>query len=270
MRIGSIQRGRGLNLSARLPIIIIILLMPQVLLAAQFSVLQRPGIRVQYESPLKGLAQEVVESYPDIKMSLEKTFGWEIAFRPTVVLIQDRQLFQQQAGTAPIVGYAVPGDHLIVIDCSRLHIRPHRLDNVLKHEMVHLILHHHIRGGRLPRWLDEGVAQRISDGIAELLVVPRRSVHTVFRLKKSISYWPMSKVAVSSTLSSRNMVKTHCLKFSNTSKTAVTCIKRLPQAWKPRRKRSKHDGFGISKNGRPGLRIWRPTFMNFFFLWERF
>jgi len=176
MRIKSIRRGRGLNLSAGLPIIIIILLLPQVLLAAEFGVLQHPGIRVQYEFPLKGVAREVVESYPDIKMSLVKKFGWEIAFRPTVILIQDRQLFQQHAGTAPIVGYAVPGDQLMVIDCSRLHIRPHRLDNVLKHEMVHLILHHHIRGGRLPRWLDEGVAQWVSDGIAELLVVPRRSV----------------------------------------------------------------------------------------------
>lgn len=175
MRIGSIQRGRGLNLSARLPIIIIILLMPQSLFAAQFGVLQHPGLRVQYETPLKGVAEEVVEIYPNIKMNLVKKFGWDIAFRPTVVLIQDRQLFQRHAGTAPIVGYAVPGDNLIVIDCSRLHIRPHRLDNVLKHEMVHLILHHYIRGGRLPRWLDEGVAQRVSDGIAELLVVPRRS-----------------------------------------------------------------------------------------------
>jgi hypothetical protein len=176
MLIESTQRRRGLNLSTSLAVIIIILLMPRMLLAAQFGVLQHPGIRVQYESPLKGIAEEVVESYPIIKMNLVKTFGWEIAFRPTVVLIQDRQLFQRHAGNAPIVGYAVPGNNLIVIDCSRLHIRPHRLDNVLKHEMVHLMLHHHIRGGRLPRWLDEGVAQRISDGIAELLVVPRRSV----------------------------------------------------------------------------------------------
>lgn len=176
MQIGSIQGGSGLKFSPHIPVIIIVILIPQVLLAAQFGVMQHPGIRVQYESALKGVAQEVIENYPNLKMNLEKTFGWEIEFRPTVILIQDRELFQRHAGTAPIVGYAVPGDNLIVIDSSRLHIRPHRLDNVIKHEMVHLILHHHISSERLPRWLDEGVAQRISDGIAELLVVPRRSV----------------------------------------------------------------------------------------------
>jgi hypothetical protein len=176
MRIGSIQGGPSLNFSAHLNVIIIILLIPQVLPAAQFGVIQHPEIRVQYESPLKGVAEEVIENYPNLKMNLVKTFGWGIEFRPSVILIQDKELFQRHAGNAPIVGYAVPGDNLIVIDCSRLHVRPHRLDNVLKHEMVHLMLHHHIRGERLPRWLDEGVAQRISDGIAELLVVPRRSV----------------------------------------------------------------------------------------------
>ena len=64
----------------------------------------------------------------------------------------------------------------MVIDCSRLHIRPHRLDRILKHEMVHLMLHRHIRRTHLPRWLDEGVAQWLSEGVAELLEAPQRSI----------------------------------------------------------------------------------------------
>ena len=96
-------------------------------------------------------------------------------FRPTVLLIQDKEYFQRLTGNKLIVAFAAPGDNLIVIDCSRLHIRPHRLDQVLKHEMVHLILHHNIRSVHLPRWFDEGVAQWLSEGIAELLEAPQRS-----------------------------------------------------------------------------------------------
>ncbi|MBW2564933.1 MAG: hypothetical protein JRE29_13035 [Deltaproteobacteria bacterium] len=91
------------------------------------------------------------------------------------MLIQDKEYFQRLTGNKLIVAFAAPGDNLIVIDCSRLHIRPHRLDQVLKHEMVHLILHHHIRSVHLPRWLDEGVAQWLSEGVAELLEAPQKS-----------------------------------------------------------------------------------------------
>jgi hypothetical protein len=43
------------------------------------------------------------------------------------------------------------------------------LRSVLKHEYVHLLLHRHIAAERLPRWLDEGIAQHLSDGLSEYL-----------------------------------------------------------------------------------------------------
>jgi len=149
--------------------------MPQPLLAIQLESLPSPELTVRFESTLKGIAEEVLDIYPRIKTNLEKTFGWEMPFRPTALLIQDKEYFQRLAGNKLIVAFAAPADNLIVIDCSRLHIRPHRLDQVLKHEMVHLILHHHIRSVHLPRWLDEGVAQWLSEGVAELLEAPQRS-----------------------------------------------------------------------------------------------
>ena len=156
-------------------LVIFFLLTPQPLLAIQLESLPSPGLTVRFESSLKGIAEDLLDIYPSIKSNLEKTFGWEMPFRPTVLLVQGKEYFQRLTGNKLIVAFAAPGDNLIVIDCSRLHIRPHRLDQVLKHEMVHLILHHHIRSVHLPRWLDEGVAQWLSEGVAELLEAPQRS-----------------------------------------------------------------------------------------------
>ena len=156
-------------------LVIFFLLTPQPLLAIQLESLPSPELTVRFESSLKGIAEDLLDIYPSIKSNLEKTFGWEMPFRPTVLLVQGKEYFQRLTGNKLIVAFAAPGDNLIVIDCSRLHIRPHRLDQVLKHEMVHLLLHHHIRSVHLPRWLDEGVAQWLSEGIAELLEAPQRS-----------------------------------------------------------------------------------------------
>jgi len=156
-------------------LVIFFLLTPQPLLAIQLESLPSPELTVRFESSLKGIAEDLLDIYPSIKSNLEKTFGWEMPFRPAVFLVQDKEYFQRLTGNKLIVAFAAPGDNLIVIDCSRLHIRPHRLDQVLKHEMVHLILHHNIRSVHLPRWLDEGVAQWLSEGIAELLEAPQRS-----------------------------------------------------------------------------------------------
>jgi len=148
---------------------------PQPLLAIQLKSVPRPELTVRFEPPLKGFAEDVVQLYPLIKSNLEKTFGWEMPFRPTVFLIRDKEYFQRLIGNKLIVAFAAPAENLIVIDCSRLHIRPHRLDQILKHEMVHLLLHHHIRSVHLPKWFDEGVAQWLSEGVAELLVAPQKS-----------------------------------------------------------------------------------------------
>ncbi len=158
-----------------LSLALLFLLTPKPLLAIQLEFLSIPELTVRFEPSLKGIAKDVVHIYPRIKSNLEKTFGWEMPFKPTVFLIQDKEYFQRLTGNKLIVAFAAPAENLIVIDCSRLHIRPHRLDQILKHEMVHLILHHNIRSVHLPRWLDEGVAQWLSEGVAELLEAPQRS-----------------------------------------------------------------------------------------------
>ena len=156
---------------------LVILFLPvgQPLLAIQLESYPGSELMVRFEPPLKDIAQDVIDIYPRIKSNLKKTLGWEMPFKPIVFLIQDKVYFKQLTQNKFIVAFAAPDKNLIVIDCSRLYIRPHRLDHILKHEMIHLILHYHIKSVHLPRWLDEGVAQWLSEGVGELLEAPQRS-----------------------------------------------------------------------------------------------
>jgi hypothetical protein len=63
----------------------------------------------------------------------------------------------------------VPERNLIVLDTSRVYTKPFTLEATLKHELCHILLHHNIDRENLPRWLDEGVCQWTSGGIAELM-----------------------------------------------------------------------------------------------------
>ena len=156
--------------------IIFIILFSTPVPAIQLEFLQGHELTVRFDPTLRGIAEEMIDDYPRVKSNLEKIFGWEMPFRPTVFLIQDKEHIRKLSGNPLVVAFAVPEENIIVIDCSRLHIRPHRLDLVMKHELVHLILHYYISGPHLPRWFDEGVAQWISEGVAELLVGPQRSL----------------------------------------------------------------------------------------------
>jgi len=155
--------------------VIFFLQSPQPLLAIQLEYFIDPEVTVRFEPSLKGIAQDVLDMYPRVRSNLKKTLGWEMPFKPTVFLIQDKDYFQRLTNNKFIVAFAAPAENLIVINCSRLYIRPHRLDHILKHEMIHLILHHQIKSVHLPRWFDEGVAQWLSGGVGELLEAPQRS-----------------------------------------------------------------------------------------------
>jgi hypothetical protein len=78
-------------------------------------------------------------------------------------------------GSDLFVAFAVPERNLVVIDYSKMHTRPFTLRTTLKHELCHLMLHQYVRGNRLPKWLDEGIAQWVSDGIPEIIMDPKQS-----------------------------------------------------------------------------------------------
>ena len=138
--------------------------------AAQQLVLQDPNIVVIYDPPLDSAAGEIIRIYPEIKLELEELFNWGLGIRPQVLLVGDTPAFQKITGNNLFVAFAVPEKNLIVIDYSRMNIHPFTLSITLKHELCHLLLHQHIRPENLPKWLDEGICQWVSDGIGELFV----------------------------------------------------------------------------------------------------
>ncbi len=148
----------------------------QPLHAEQVGIIETDEVVVLFEKPLKVVAKDTVDMYPQLKTELEKVFNWELIFKPTVVLTNDRERFQEMIGNGPIVAYAIPQKDLIVIDYSRMSMYPFSLGAILKHELCHLLLHNQIRRAKLPRWLDEGVSQWASDGIAEIIMSRKGSV----------------------------------------------------------------------------------------------
>ena len=142
----------------------------------QRNVLHRQELAIVYEEPLRDVAINTANLFPSIKRNLEQSLGWQLAVRPTVLLISDTEAFSKIAGTDFIVAFAIPRKNLIVIDNSRMGTHPFSIEMTLKHELCHLLLHQHIDEDNLPRWLDEGIAQVVSGGISELYIFPKRSV----------------------------------------------------------------------------------------------
>ena len=144
--------------------------------AAQRGTLRAKGVIVIFDEPLKVAAEEAATLYPVLKKELENRLARPVNFRPTVVLIKESETFQRTAGTNLIVAFAIPEKNLMVIDYSKTRTDPFSIETTMKHELCHLLLHNHIKEENLPRWLDEGICQWVSDGIAEIIMTQKGSI----------------------------------------------------------------------------------------------
>ncbi len=140
------------------------------------EVLRSKDVTVYYEPSLDSAANEIVDLYPKIRGDLKKVFHWNIVARPSIVLITKRETFLRMAESPLAVAFAVPRKNLVVIDYSRMRVHPFRLEVTLKHELSHILLHQHISEKLLPRWLDEGLCQWVSDGIDEIMMDQKGAV----------------------------------------------------------------------------------------------
>ena len=144
--------------------------------AENTEIIQTDQLSVLFEKPLRTAAKDIVLMYPSLKTELENTLEWSIEFKPTIVLVIDSEKFREMTGNSLIVAYAVSQRNLIVIDYSKMNTKPFSLGPIIKHELCHLLLHDKIRKVMLPRWLDEGVSQWVSDGIAEIIMSRKGSI----------------------------------------------------------------------------------------------
>ena len=154
---------------------IIFVISAKPLYAEEMSVLQTDKVVVLFEESLTAGAEEVAELYPVIQKDLEKTLGWTVDFIPTAVLIKETKTFQRITQSPLIVAFAIPERNLMVIDYSKMAVDPFTTEATLKHELCHLLLHDHLRERKIPKWLDEGIAQWVSGGMADIIMSPKRS-----------------------------------------------------------------------------------------------
>jgi hypothetical protein len=164
------------NLSRSFLLFIFLFLILLNSLPAENKVLQTEEVIVIFEEHQVVAAEEVAKVYPSVKSELAENLGWGVDFRPTVLLDRGGETIRRNTGSDMFVAYAVPQRNLIVLDTSRVYAKPFSLESTLKHELCHLLIHRNIE--RLPRWLDEGVCQWASGGIAEFMTEDgKRALH---------------------------------------------------------------------------------------------
>jgi hypothetical protein len=142
----------------------------------EFAQIQGGDLTVLFDQDLSGAAKEALHLYPEIKEDLEKTLKKKITFSPTIVLIKDTRVFQKMADSPFSVAFAIPERDIIVIDYSKMNIDPFTIRLTMKHELCHLLLHQIAKEGVIPRWLGEGIAQWVSEGIPEIMMNSKRSL----------------------------------------------------------------------------------------------
>jgi hypothetical protein len=142
----------------------------QLLYAEKISVFENEELVVLFQGAPRAAAEEIAGIYPLVKKQVEECLRWQVHFRPTIVLATDTEMFQKMGGSDLIVAFAMPDRNLIVMDYSKVRRHPFTIEATLKHELCHLVLSDHIQKERLPRWFDEGIAQWVSGGIAEIML----------------------------------------------------------------------------------------------------
>ena len=111
----------------------------------------------------------------DVAFEVKEALGFSLDYRPGIVLITDKSAFESATGNSYISAYALSDKGLIVMDYQRVLTKPFTLKGTLKHEYIHLVLGRNLKT-QIPRWLNEGVAQIVSDGPAEMVLSRNTSI----------------------------------------------------------------------------------------------
>lgn len=138
--------------------------------AEDLKMIQEKEVTIYYDDGLEKAAISAARTYPDVKKALERIIGWQVDFNPDIYLVKSHEQFEQMSGHPLVVGYAVPDKMRIVIDYSKMLSDPFSITSIMKHELCHLLLHKNIKQNNLPKWLDEGIAQWVSGGLADIMM----------------------------------------------------------------------------------------------------
>jgi hypothetical protein len=176
----------------------ILLILP--LFAAGF-VVQDKNLLIVSDKPLD-VAQHFLQSFPQITDEVEQNLGLQLQRRPILRLVDDQAKFEQMSGNPLISAFAVPSMNLIVMRVVPADSKIFLLNDILKHELCHLILHENIKESGLPKWLDEGTCQWVSGTIGDFLAQGQPELgrmdfpRSYIPLGRLSSYFPAEKNAL--------------------------------------------------------------------------
>jgi hypothetical protein len=137
--------------------------------ASQSLIIQDQSATVRFDAAQEAAAKEVLRVYPTVRSDLGRLIPWPIEFSPTFVLLKEGEL-EKMTETRLVAAVAIPRRNLVLLDLSKMSRHAFVLETTMKHELCHLLLHHYIKEDALPKWLDEGVCQWVSNGMAEIIM----------------------------------------------------------------------------------------------------
>ncbi len=142
----------------------------------QFEVIRSGRDTLRFNSDLGGAALEVSKALPSLKARLQDSLRLSFDFSVEIVLYKHHERFSGLVKNDMVQAFAVPERKIVVIDYSRIKIHPFQLEQILLHELSHLLLHHHIEKDRLPKWFNEGISQWVSGGTYDIIVTDTADV----------------------------------------------------------------------------------------------
>jgi hypothetical protein len=124
--------------------------------------LDRPSVpQLEIEAPAElAAARARLESFDTNRLrGVMLLVGLRDPGAPIRVVLADERSAVAQEVPASTAGFAVSDESLIVLFPSRSPVYPHdTLEDVLHHEVAHVLMARAARGAPLPRWFHEGVA----------------------------------------------------------------------------------------------------------------
>lgn len=130
---------------------------------------ENSDVTIRYEGALKNAAPDAADAYRRAKTVLERKMHLALDLKPVIILIHTDSVFNGMVGGNKLItAFAVTRDNYIYIDYSKMLKTPFDIELTLTHELCHLLLHNYVQSDNLPKWVDEGVSQWVSGGMADI------------------------------------------------------------------------------------------------------
>ena len=142
-----------------------LLLLPSLGAGAEESVRAAHGVRVTFEPPDAPFVEHVLDVVREAAPNLRATLGLPAADTIHIHIAPTQEAFLTYTpGAIPDwgAGYAVPHRRLVVLRSPRITGTYDGSEELVVHELAHVMLHSALRGADIPRWLDEGFAMHMA------------------------------------------------------------------------------------------------------------